>query len=70
MITNVEKIYDVLNGHTGFKMTLSDGKEWFVPLDEENTDYQTIQEWAAIEGNNIGDGTLNVIPEDDNGGEE
>ena len=24
-----------------------------VPLDEANTDYQTIQEWAAIEGNNI-----------------
>jgi len=25
----------------------------FVPLDEANTDYQAIQEWAAIEGNNI-----------------
>ena len=24
-----------------------------VPLDEANTDYQEIQEWAAIEGNNI-----------------
>jgi len=24
-----------------------------VPLDEANTDYQAIQEWAAIEGNNI-----------------
>jgi len=67
MITNVEKIYNVLNEHNGFKMILSDGKEWFVPLDEENTDYQAIQEWAAIEGNNIGDGTLNVIPEIDPG---
>ena len=25
----------------------------FVPLDEANTDYQAIQEWAKIEGNNI-----------------
>jgi hypothetical protein len=24
-----------------------------VPLDPDNTDYQAIQEWAAIEGNNI-----------------
>ena len=24
-----------------------------VPLAEDNTDYQAIQEWAAIEGNNI-----------------
>ena len=24
-----------------------------VPLDEANTDYQAIQEWAKIEGNNI-----------------
>jgi hypothetical protein len=26
-----------------------------VPLDEANTDYQEIQEWAAIEGNTITD---------------
>ena len=26
-----------------------------VPLDEANTDYQEIQEWATIEGNNITD---------------
>jgi hypothetical protein len=29
------------------------GKTLIVPLDEANTDYQAIQEWAAIEGNNI-----------------
>ena len=52
-ITSVEKIYNVLNEHNGFKMTLSNGKTWQVPLDEANTDYQAIQEWAAIEGNNI-----------------
>ena len=27
----------------------------FVPLDEANTDYQAIQEWVAIDGNNITD---------------
>ena len=26
-----------------------------VPLEEANTDYQAIQEWAAIDGNNITD---------------
>ena len=24
-----------------------------VPLNEDNTDYQAIQEWAKLEGNNI-----------------
>ena len=31
-------------GHNRFK---------HIPIDEANTDYQAIQEWAAIEGNNI-----------------
>ena len=35
-----------------YKVVLNN-KETFVPLDEANTDYQAIQEWAAIEGNNI-----------------
>ena len=29
------------------------GKTLIVPLDEANTDYQAIQEWAKVEGNNI-----------------
>jgi hypothetical protein len=53
MIVNVEKIYNLKNDFSGYKITLSDNKEWFVPLDEANTDYQEIQEWAKIEGNNI-----------------
>ena len=52
MISSVEKQY-VENEFTSYKMILDDGKEWSVPLDEANTDYQAIQEWAAIEGNNI-----------------
>jgi len=52
MINTVEKIY-FNNQFVSYKMTLNDGKEWSVPLDEANTDYQAIQEWAAKEGNNI-----------------
>jgi hypothetical protein len=36
------------------KVTLNDGAEWWVPLDEANSDYQAILEWVA-EGNTIED---------------
>ena len=52
MINTVEKIYEDGNW-SSYKMTLDNSKVWLVPLDETNTDYQAIQEWAAIEGNNI-----------------
>jgi len=52
MISSVEKNYS-MNKFIDYKMTLSNGQVWFIPLDEANTDYQAIQEWAAIEGNNI-----------------
>ena len=53
MINSVEKEY--LDGvFSNYKMTLSNGKVWLVPLDEANTDYQAIQEWVA-EGNTITD---------------
>jgi len=52
MINTVEKIYEDAE-LVSYKMTLLNGKVWHVPLDEANTDYQAIQEWAAIEGNNI-----------------
>ena len=52
MINTVEKVYT--NGNwTCYKMTLSSGQVWTVPLDEANTHYQEIKEWAKIEGNNI-----------------
>ena len=52
MIEKVDKFY-LENNFVSYKMTLSNGKVWSVPLDEANTDYQAIQEWAKIEGNNI-----------------
>ena len=51
MINTVEKIY-FNNQFVSYKITLSDGKKWSVPLDEANTDYQAIQEWIAA-GNTV-----------------
>ena len=59
IIKTVEKIYGETPTNSNieflntFKVTTEDESIWFVPLDEANTDYQAIQEWAAIEGNNI-----------------
>jgi hypothetical protein len=54
MIDTVTKEY-FNNEFISYKMTLTNGKVWSVPLDETNSDYQAIQEWAAIEGNTITD---------------
>ena len=46
MIEKVEKFY-LENNFVSYKMTLSNGKVWSVPLDEANVDYQEIQQWIA-----------------------
>jgi len=51
MIDTVEKIY-FENKFTSYKVTFSNGKTSFVPLDEANTDYQAIQEWISA-GNTV-----------------
>jgi hypothetical protein len=51
MIDTVEKQY-IKNEFVSYRMILSNGKEFSVPLDEANTDYQAIQEWIA-EGNTV-----------------
>jgi hypothetical protein len=54
MINTVEKIYSTTNTSSyNFKVTKEDGTIIFVPNNKANTDYQAIQEWAKIEGNNI-----------------
>jgi len=55
MINTVTKIYDIFsNTFTSYKVTyVNSNIIKSVPLDEANTDYQAIQEWAAIDGNNI-----------------
>ena len=52
MINTVEKIYTEATKFC-FKVTTTNNEIKFVPNKEANTDYQAIQEWAAIEGNNI-----------------
>tara|TARA_R110002095_G_C4075801_1_gene220843 strand:+ start:307 stop:495 length:189 start_codon:yes stop_codon:yes gene_type:complete len=49
----VEKQYSDSNEFCNYKVTLNDNTIIYVPLDEANTDYQAIQEWSAIDGNNI-----------------
>ena len=59
MIISVEKKYDIMTQQFSCYEIVKDGKTSHVPLDEANTDYQAIQEWSAIDGNNIidnGDG--------------
>ena len=51
MINTVEKIYSV-SEFVSYKMTLTNGQLWYVPLDEANTDYQAIQEWISA-GNTV-----------------
>ena len=51
MINTVEKIYDRLNNVSKiYKITYSDERISFVPLDPANTDYQAIQKWIAEGG--------------------
>jgi hypothetical protein len=56
ILQTVTKVYDQLinNKVVGYRVTNSQNDEvTFVPLNEANSDYQAIQEWAKIEGNNI-----------------
>ena len=53
MIDTVTKNY--LDGEfANYKVTYVNSEiVQFVPINADNTDYQAIQEWAAIDGNNI-----------------
>tara|TARA_R110001592_G_C12563416_1_gene691464 strand:+ start:302 stop:493 length:192 start_codon:yes stop_codon:yes gene_type:complete len=52
-IVSIEKNYSTYGNFVSYKIVYNIDKICFVPLDEANSDYQAIQEWAAIEGNNI-----------------
>jgi len=48
------KKYIFLSGEEGnLEVTLTDGAKLYVPHATDNSDYQAIQEWAAIDGNTI-----------------
>tara|TARA_X000001388_G_C2154695_1_gene93789 strand:- start:41 stop:217 length:177 start_codon:yes stop_codon:yes gene_type:complete len=50
MIDKVEKNYSVSNEFNTYKVTYENGKVVYVPLDQDNTDYQAIQQWIADGG--------------------
>jgi len=54
MIDTIEKTYDSIdNTFCGYRVTYQNSnKVKLVPLDEANTDYQTIQEWIS-KGNTV-----------------
>ena len=54
MINTVKKNYSVDNIFCSYQVTYTNSNILkSVPLDPANTDYQEIQKWAAIDGNNI-----------------
>ena len=56
-IQTVEKNYSpISNAFSNYKVTETDGTIKFVPLAEENTDYQAIQQWIADGGTVIDNG--------------
>jgi len=50
-ITSAEYIYN-LNNEKAVIRVVANEKDYWIPLDEANTDYQAIQEWIA-EGNTV-----------------
>ena len=54
-IKTVTKLYETgSNNFCGYHVTINNSnKEYSIPNDDGNRHYQAIQEWAAIEGNNI-----------------
>jgi hypothetical protein len=56
MINTVEKIYNWENIFQTYKVTYDDGIISFVPLVEDNTDYQAILTWIADGGTVIDNG--------------
>ena len=56
MIDTVKKVYSENGNLDNYEVTYQDSSVVkSVPIDTANTDYQAIQEWAAIDGNNITD---------------
>ena len=55
IIDTVTKNYDSINNKfSSYQVTyVNSNRVKSVPIAEDNTDYQAIQEWAKIEGNNI-----------------
>tara|TARA_R100000697_G_scaffold104877_1_gene118452 strand:+ start:649 stop:843 length:195 start_codon:yes stop_codon:yes gene_type:complete len=50
-INSVEKTYNFITKEfVNYKVTTNENVVWFVPLNSENKDHETIQEWIADGG--------------------
>ena len=58
IIKSIIKNYNNFNEFSNYKVISSNDKEYFVPLDLANADYQAIQEWIQ-EGNTVIDNPPN-----------
>ena len=56
IIKSIIKNYNNFNEFNNYKVITSNDKEYFVPLDEANSDYQAIMEWIADGGTVIDNG--------------
>ena len=56
-IKSVKKLPPAISGEdsTIVRITQTDDSWWDVPMDNDNVDWQEVQIWAAIDGNNIAD---------------
>ena len=53
MYKSVKKTLDIQDKHNGYRVVTDNDIVQFVPLKEDNTDYQNILEWEKIDGNTI-----------------
>ena len=53
MYKSVKKTLDIQDKHKGYKVVTDNDIVQFVPLNEDNSDYQNVLEWEKIEGNTI-----------------
>ena len=54
MFIRVEKIYSPINNEfVYYKCDLSNGRKMDIANNPDSPEYEQVQEWAAIEGNNI-----------------
>ena len=53
MYKSVKKTLDIQDKHNGYRVITNSDVVQFVPLKEDNTDYQNILEWEQIAGNTI-----------------
>tara|TARA_R110000796_G_scaffold142940_1_gene259442 strand:+ start:329 stop:520 length:192 start_codon:yes stop_codon:yes gene_type:complete len=54
-IKTVKKLPPAMSGEdtTIVRVTLQDDAWWDVPMVNDNSDYQAVQAWAAVDGNTI-----------------